>query len=301
MMEKHIISASRRTDIPAFYSEWLMNRIRAGSCRIINPFYPEQKTHPVDLSPEAVECIVFWTRNPAPLMQHLHELDARSYVYYFLYTILGYPAIFDPASPNRDEAVQAFQRLSRRIGPERVRWRYDPIVLTDQTPVDWHQKQIAAIAAALQGYTTQMIFSFVVDYRHAQARYQSLRNAGIEFVSHDDAQVQQQILVEWIGQTMPDFGMEARICSDRHYENVVGIHKAHCIDRALINQLTSQGRRDRKDPAQRVDCGCCVSRDIGAHDTCLARCFYCYATKDFDRARKNFQRHDACAEYLVCP
>lgn len=300
-MPKQIISVSRRTDIPAFYSEWFMNRIRAGFCRIVNPLYPEQKTHPVDLSPEAVECLVFWTRNPKPLLKYLDELDIKGYRYYFLYTLIGYPKNFDPGSPVRDDALRTFQELSRRIGPERVIWRYDPVIFTDLTTPAWHQQQIADIAAALQGLTRKMIFSFVIDYGHAKERYQKVKDRGACFFDQKDTTRAQEEMVQWIGQAFPDFGITPMICADRRDFSAFGIKKAHCVDRGLINQLIGSQRKYRKDLAQRTDCCCTVSRDIGANNTCLARCFYCYAVKDFDAAKENFYRHDPLAEYLICP
>lgn len=300
-MAKQIISASRRTDIPAFYSEWFMNRVRAGTCRVINPLYPEQKTLPVDLSPGKVECVVFWTRNPLPLIPHLDELDAKGYCYYFLYTIIGYPKVFDPASPEAEEAVATFQALSRRLGTERVIWRYDPIVLTQTTPIKWHQQQIRDIAARLQTFTHQMIFSFVIDYGHARIRYQKVKDQGVRFLGKERLPFLQEELAQWIGRTMPEFGIQPFVCAERHDWSSFGVHKAHCVDRTLIDRLSGEKRKYRKDPAQRVECCCTVSRDIGENNTCPAGCFYCYASKSDEEVRRSVQRHDPFGEYLVGP
>jgi len=297
----HIISASRRTDIPAFYSEWLMNRIRAGYCRVINPLYPDQKTNPVDLSPDAVECLVFWTRNPKPLMRHLDELDRLGYAYYFLYTLIGYPALFDPGSPPAEDAVRTFQTLSRRLGSDRVIWRYDPVILTNLTTVEWHQRQIAHLARALSGLTTKMIFSFLIDYAHAKPRYERVKARGVKFCDKASGPGHQEMLARWIGKALPDFGITPVICADRRDFSAFGIERARCIDRDLINRLSGRRRAYRKDPAQRADCCCAASRDIGANNTCQARCFYCYAVKDGETAARQFARHDPEGEYLIAP
>jgi len=261
--------------------------------------YPEQKTLPVDLTPQAVECFVFWTRNPRPFFKYLDELDALGYSYYFLYTLIGYPRLFDPGTPDWPEALETFSALSQRLGPERVSWRYDPIILTDQTPLAWHQDRMERIADTLHGKTRRMIFSFVLDYAHARARYAAVKSRGVKFVSGPQLAVQQEQLVEWIGQTLPRYDIKPLACADKRDWSRFGVEKAHCIDGELVNALTGSTRRRLKDKAQRKDCGCAASRDIGANETCLARCFYCYATKDFERAQANYQRHDPDAEFLT--
>ncbi|MEW5894646.1 MAG: DUF1848 domain-containing protein [Candidatus Omnitrophota bacterium] len=292
-----IISASRRTDIPAFYSEWFMNRIRAGFCRVRNPLYPQQQTHPVSLAPNDVECIVFWTRNPGPLIAHLDELDSLGFTYYFLFTVIGYPRLYDPASPDLDRSLNLFEKLSARLGPERVIWRYDPIILTNKTPVEWHQERMSLIAGRLQGLTKRMVFSFLIDYPHAKERYKKVCQHGVVF--NDKLYIfEQRGMAEWIGINLLKSGISPGVCADsRDFPN---IEKSSCIDRMLINQLTGNRKQYRKDPAQRTHCRCAAARDIGANDSCLARCFYCYATKDFEKARKNYERHDPTGEYLVC-
>ena len=149
-----IISASRRTDIPAFYAPWFMNRMRAGYCTVPNPFNRSQVSR-ISLRPEDVDVIVFWTRNPRPLLPALDELDDRGYRYYFQYTLLDNPRTLDPKSPPVDAAIATFQTLAERIGPARVIWRYDPSVLSSATGADFHLERYARIAAALrQGVKT---------------------------------------------------------------------------------------------------------------------------------------------------
>ena len=125
-----IISASRRTDIPAFYAEWFIRRIRAGYCLVPNPFNSQQVQR-VSLLPEDVDAIVFWTRNPRPIFSHLAELDERGYRYCFQYTLMDNPAPIDPASPHPPASVATFRDLAHRISPQRVIWRYDPILISE--------------------------------------------------------------------------------------------------------------------------------------------------------------------------
>src|SRR5512135_950390 len=128
-----IISASRRTDIPAFYSRWFMNRVRAGYCTVPNPFNANQVKR-ISLLPEEVDVIVFWTRNPRPLFPFLKELDVRGVRYYFQFTLLDNPRSIDPKTPPAESALQTFRALSEQVGPARVIWRYDPLVLSQITP-----------------------------------------------------------------------------------------------------------------------------------------------------------------------
>ena len=161
-----IISASRRTDIPAFHAAWFLQAVREGSCRVANPFNPAQVSE-ISLRPEAVDALVFWTRNAAPLLPHLAELDARGYRYYFLYTLTGYPRVLEPGVPPREEALATMRRLAECLGPDRLIWRYDPIILTTITPPAYHAENFARLAATLRGATSRVKISFFDEYRGA--------------------------------------------------------------------------------------------------------------------------------------
>ena len=158
-----IVSASRRSDIPAFYAQWFINRIRGGYCTVPNPFNPRQVSR-VSLLPEDLDVIVFWTRNPRPLFPYLDELDQRGCRYYFQYTLLGYPAQIDPHSPPRAAAISTFEELAVRIGPQRVIWRYDPLVFSKLTGADYDAENYARLAAALNGATQRSVVSLVDMY-----------------------------------------------------------------------------------------------------------------------------------------
>ena len=147
--------------------------------------------------------------------------------------------------------------------------------------------------------TRRMIFSFLIDYPHAKERYQKVCQHGGVFFDKQKNLLAQEKLGAWIGENIPSVGIVPQICADDRDWSRFNIKKASCIDRGLINMLTGNDKKSRKDPAQRVNCGCTVSRDIGANDSCLMRCFYCYATKDFEKAGKNNQRHDPMGEYLI--
>jgi DNA repair photolyase len=166
-----IISASRRTDLPAFYSEWLMNRLRAGFCLVPNPMNPGQVPR-ISLSPPEVEAIVFWTKDPRPLLQHLPEIEAMGHRYYFQFTLNAYPRELEPHAPSMQEAVDAFARLSAIVGPHRCLWRYDPIILTSLTDIDYHRARLDHLCAQLSGLTGRVTVSVVDFYRKAEKRWQ---------------------------------------------------------------------------------------------------------------------------------
>jgi hypothetical protein len=173
-----IISASRRTDIPAFYSEWFMNRIRAGYCTTINPFNRHQVAR-VSLRPNDVDVIVFWTKNPEPLIQHLEELDNCGFRYYFQYTLTGYPKAIEPSVPEPKKGISTFKKLADLIGPEKVIWRYDPIIISNRTDSDYHKKQIDHIARELEGFTHRLVISVVDEYRKAKINFDRLEKQSV--------------------------------------------------------------------------------------------------------------------------
>jgi hypothetical protein len=293
-----IISASRRTDIPAFYAQWFINRVRAGYCTVPNPFNAVQVRR-VSLDPEDVEVIVFWTRNPRPLFPYLDELDRRGYRYYFLYTLLGNPRLLDPHSPDRKAAIRTFQELSSRLGPQRVVWRYDPIVLSRITPPDYHRRAYGTIARALQGYTQRSVISLLDVYAKIRKRMQEASLQGAQLWPYDGSEA-------WFASLMSDLvglatANDMRIFSCAQELDLVehGIRPGKCIDADYIQAVFDLDVTHTKDPGQREACGCVVSRDIGMYDACLFGCRYCYATSSFERARHNYAQHDPRSPSLL--
>jgi hypothetical protein len=294
-----VISASRRTDIPAFYSKWFANRLEAGFCHWINPFGGQ--VYRVSLKPEDCLAIVFWTRNPQPLLPHLHSLEERGMAFYFHYTINGYPPELETHSPLVGVAVEQFQRLSDVIGPHLVHWRYDPIILSSCTSVDYHAERFAALSRQLEGYTERCYFSFLDLYGKTARNLR--RVAAAHGVSFDEPSLQTRRLLS--GQLMA-------IASDRHMVLLTccgdelierGIQKAHCVDAAFISTLCSSpdlGAGLKAAPT-RTDCGCAEATDIGAYDTCIFGCSYCYATNSRRAALARLQAHDSDDSVLWRP
>ena len=261
-----IISASRRTDIPAFYAEWFMNRIRAGYCAVPNPFNRNQVSH-VSLKPEDVDVIVFWTRNARPLLPHLAELDERGYRYYFQYTVMDNPRVIDPKSPPLEASLKTFRELADRIGPEKVIWRYDPIVFSNMTGPEFHQATYRRIAQALRGYTYRSVISIVDVYRKAQKRLRELAKQGVELLNCEGEAFDD--LMHALVHTANENGLEIVSCAEEIDLLPYGVRPGKCVDDEYIAKTFEINVTSKKDPSQREACGCVVSKDIGMYDSCL--------------------------------
>jgi hypothetical protein len=286
-----IISASRRTDIPALYSAWFMNRVRAGYCTVPNPFNRTQVSY-VSLRPEDVEVIVFWTRNPQPLLPHLKELEQRAYRFYFQYTVMDNPRLLDTRTPALSSSLKTFQSLSDLIGPEKVIWRYDPIVFSSITGAQFHVRTFKRIAAALRGYTLRAVISVLDVYPKARKRLRELSEKGVEIIDYRGMPSQRfDELMHSLAHTAAENGMEIVSCAETPDLRPYGVHPGQCIADDLIEKVFGITVTHQKDPFQRQACGCVVSKDIGMYDTCLLGCQYCYATSSFERARINYENH----------
>lgn len=291
-----IISASRRTDIPAFYADWMARRLREGYCTVPNPFNRGQVSR-VSLRPEDVDAIVFWTRHARPLVPFLEELDGRGYRYYFQYTILGYPREIDPKAPSSATAVKTFCELSERLGPNRMVWRYDPIVITRLTPPAFHRENFRRLAESLRGRTRRSVVSIVDAYRKTEIRMKNLAPSQAEADLCGDAEFQR--LMRDLAALAAANGMGIVSCAETIDLGPFGIRPGKCIDDELLAEAFGVNVSRKKDPAQREACGCVASRDIGMYDSCLFGCRYCYATKSFDRARTHFHEHDPDSPSLL--
>lgn len=290
-----IISASRRTDIPAFYSRWFMNRIREGFCTVPNPFNPTQISN-ISLAPENIDLIVFWTRNPGPIIPYLKELDQRGYHYYFLYTLMDNPKLLDPKAPSVKHSIKIFKKLSDFIGPEKIIWRYDPIVLSNITDIDFHKKAFENIAGSLNGYTLRCIISFVEIYRKITGRIARLSEKGF-MVNEGDNDI--PALSVFLAQAAAKNTMQIQSCALKKDLKEFGIFPGKCIDDDYIKKFFGLKLDLKKDPSQRKECGCVFSKDIGMYNSCLYECRYCYATTSFEKAGINYRSHNPCSSSLL--
>ena len=263
-----IISVSRRTDIPSYYSEWFFNRIKAGYVYVRNPMNPHRISE-VSLSPDVVDGIVFWTKNPAPMLDRLDEL--KDYTYYFQFTLTPYDFDVEQNVPSKNEVViPVFQKLSSAIGRERVVWRYDPILLSEKYTLQYHIKHFQLLCHKLSDYTEKCTVSFIDSYKNIQRRISSL---GINALSH----CQMEELMGQFSETAKEYGIYIDTCAEEIDLSEFGIGCASCIDAHRLERIGNYKLDIERDKNQRAACGCAASIDIGAYNTCKNGCVYCYA------------------------
>ncbi len=262
-----IISASRRTDIPAFYSDWFFHRIRKGYLKTRNPYNPKQ-IRKISLLPDDVDCIVFWTKDPGKILQKLKLL--QDYFYYFLYTLNSYGTDIEPLPLSYQDRILNFKRLSEMIGPEKVIWRYDPILISPQYSLDFHLKAFERSVNLLNTYTKTCIISFIDFYRNKKLKLQQQKISKPDFS-------QQMILLAKFQQIASSFNLKIQTCAEKGDFQSLNIYPGKCIDDELISRITGKNLTYRKDKGQRKQCLCQQSIDIGSYNTCLHNCGYCYA------------------------
>ena len=286
-----IISASRRTDIPAFYSQWFMNRLREGYCLVPNPFNPMQVGR-IPLVPESVDAIVFWSKNPAPMLRFLPEVEAIGHRFYFLFTVNAYPKTLEPNLPPLKERISTFMELSERLGPRRVIWRYDPIILSNRTDASYHSETFENLCRQLAERSKRVITSIITLYRKTLRNLVPLEKQGYVFDKEPRRNPEIETLLSHMATTAAEHGLEIFACAESRDYTHLGIKPSRCIDAALISELWGIPVSSKKDPGQREHCGCNVSRDIGMTDTCPHGCPYCYSTMNPEIALTQYKSHD---------
>lgn len=283
-----IISASRRTDIPAFYSKWFLNRIQAGFCHWLNPF--SRQVYRVSLLPEDCLAVVFWTRNPKPLLPHLDFLSKQGYYFYFHFSLLGYPKAIETHNPSLEQSIATFRELSNLISPERVQWRYDPIILSDVTPISKHLEQFDFLSRHLADYTKRCYFSFVDFYGKTERNLKQVsQQHGVTF--QRSCLEEQRRLIQQMRDIAAPRGITLYSCCEDALIGE-GVEKAHCLDMDVIRTLRTDTQCRLKAAPTRQDCGCVESVDIGAYETCIFGCAYCYATNSRNSALQKIGEHD---------
>lgn len=282
-----ILSVSRRTDVPRFYFDWFLNRLKEGYCMVRNPMNFRQVSK-IRLSPEIVDCIVFWTKEPSPMIGRLAQL--KSYPYYIQFTINPYAADMESNLPERAQRMDTFRRLSDKIGPQRVVWRYSPVLLNETYTEEYHLNAFARLARELQGYTQQCKLSFVDLYAKIRKTMDSL---GVRNIKEE----QKNRMARTFFDIAAREGIAVSACGNIDLVKA-GIPPAKCIDDRLISRITGCRYHLKKDSGQREDCSCVKSVDIGAYDTCLNGCRYCYANVSMECARQNMQAYDPLSPLL---
>ena len=286
-----ILSASRRTDIPAFYSQWLMQRLQEGFFLVRNPMNARQISR-VSIHPNVVDCIVFWTKNLRPLLPHLPRIRELGYTFFVQYTINPYDRDLEPWLPSHEERIASFQEASQHFGRECLVWRYDPIVINPWWTVDRHKNAFANLAEDLAPFADECVFSFFDSYRKVQGRVQDLQ------LLADPRQYAPDI-VKHMADTAAKYRLPINTCAEPQNYDAYGIGHASCIDQRRIERLLGKTLKAKKDPNQRPACGCLTAIDMGAYNTCHHRCVYCYANASPKVVQAHCAAHDPTSPLMT--
>lgn len=308
-----IISASRSTDIPSFHAEWFINRLNVGYVKWINPF----NRTPQYVSFKKTRVIVFWTKNAKPIMPLLDQIDSKNINYYFQFTLNDYEDEgLEPSVPKLKERISTFKKLSKKIGKEKVIWRFDPLILSEKTSVEDLLEKIRRVGSEIHDYTEKLVISFADIEPYAKVK-RNFKKAGVEYRDFDIDSMDQ--IAKGIQEINKEWGLKIATCAEeRSFDEKYNISHNKCIDDELmirlfrkddelmrflgVNENKSKDaplfpiggglepeikRINLKDKGQRKQCGCIVSKDIGQYNTCGHLCVYCYANYSEKVVRKN--------------
>lgn len=297
-----IISASYKTDIPTFYGEWFMNRLRAGSCKMFNPY--NRQTYTVDLTLDNVDGIVFWTKNIGPFLNSLEEIQKRGYPFIIQHTITGYPHELEARVVNSVQTVEHLKLVANIYGPEIVIWRYDPIVISSLTSFEWHLQNFENLAKALQGATNEVVISFAQTYRKTK-RNMEIASQSFGFQWQESESFSDKLLKDFIIELAiiaRRYGIYLKVCSQKKLLVPKLAEEARCVDAQRLSRIVQRPlTQNIKLQGNRKECGCFASKDIGEYDTCPHGCVYCYAVQHREKALDRYKAHDATNEFLFPP
>ncbi|MGC4054634.1 MAG: DUF1848 domain-containing protein [Paludibaculum sp.] len=289
-----IISASYRTDIPAFYSDWFFGRLRAGYCRVKNPY--SGRPQRIDLRPENVSGFVFWTRNFGPCLKRIAELRAFGRPFVVQFTVTNYPKSLEAAVIDPRKAVEQIRRLAQEVHPRCAVWRYDPIVFTDVTSPEFHRRNFQELAAELEGSVDEVTVSFATIYKKSERNLDAAgERHGFEWSDPDHAT--KAALLEELAQAAASHGMSLTVCTQPQFLSSQ-MDEARCVDARRLSAMAGVALEIPL-KGNRPGCACHESRDIGAYDTCPHGCAYCYAVRRRDLALARYQIHDPDADALI--
>lgn len=283
-----IINTGGRTDTVQYYTEWLLNRFSEGYALSRNPLFPSKVTR-YELTPDKVDCVVFCSKNYKPILPRLHEITDR-FNTYFHYTITAYGKEIEPGVPGIEESMDTLIKLSALAGKERIAWRYDPVLLTKDYTVQRHLEIFEHMAEVLSPHIDRCIFSFVEMYKKLESNMPELVP-----LSEQDMDA----LAHGLGTIAGKYGILIQTCGTNGDYTRYGIHSSGCMTLDILGKANNTVFKDLKHKGMRQGCHCIESRDIGAYDTCMNGCKYCYANKNQRKAFENYQYHDKTSPLLL--
>lgn len=283
-----ILNTGGRTDTVQYYTEWLLRRFAEGYVLTRNPLFPN-KVNRYELTPDKVDCVVFCSKNYKPILPRLHEITDR-FPTYFHYTITAYGRDIEPGAPSIDESMETLIELSRQVGKKRIAWRYDPVLLTKDYTIRRHLETFERMAAVLAPHIDRCIFSFVEMYKKLEANMP-------ELIPLSETDMDELAL--GLGAIAEKYGIYLQTCGTNGNFTRYGIHSSGCMTLDILGGANGIVFKDLKHKGMRQGCHCIESRDIGAYDTCLNGCKYCYANTKPEKARENYKHHDPASPLLL--
>ena len=283
-----ILNTGGRTDTVQYYTDWLLLRFSEGYVLTRNPLFPN-KVSRYELTPDKVDCVVFCSKNYKPILPRLHEITDRFHTY-FHYTITAYGKDIEPGVPSIEESMETLIRLSDQVGRQRVAWRYDPVLLTDVYTIDRHLETFERMAAVLAPHIDRCIFSFVEMYKKLETNMPELIPLSIQDMN---------TLAKGLGSIAAKYGIHIQTCGTNGDYSRYGIHPSGCMTLDILGKANRIEFKNLKHKGMRQGCHCIESRDIGAYDTCLNGCKYCYANKNPQKAFENRKYHDPASPLLL--
>lgn len=283
-----ILNTGARTDTVQYFSHWLLKRFEEGFVYTRNPLFPNKVTR-YELSPDKIDVVMFCSKNYAPILPRIREITSK-YRTYFHYTITAYGKDIEPGVPPIEDSVKTLAELSKIVGRQKIAWRYDPVLLTQKYTVERHAQTFRWLCGQLAPYIDRCIFSFVEIYKKLQVNMPEL----IPFSESD-----MNILAEILGKTAKEFGIRIQTCGTNGDFSRFGIQKSGCATLEILGNANDCEFRNLKHKGLRTGCHCIESRDIGAYDTCLNGCKYCYANKNPQKAFENYKFHNPESPILL--
>lgn len=283
-----ILNTGGRTDTVQYYSDWLLQRFEEGYVLSRNPLFPN-KINRYDLNPKTIDCVVFCSKNYAPILPRLSEITDR-FNTYFHYTITAYGRDIEPGVPSIEESINTLIELSQMVGKQRIAWRYDPVLLTEQYTIDHHVQTFERMAKELAPCIDRCIFSFVEMYKKLEFNMPEI----IPLTEQD-----KEAIAEALGAIAARYDVPIQTCGTNGDYSRFGIASSGCMTLDILGNANGIAFKNLKHKGLRQGCHCIESRDIGAYDTCLNGCKYCYANKNPRKAFENYQYHDPTSPLLL--
>lgn len=282
-----IINTGMRTDIPAFYPKWFINRLKEGYVYTRNPYYPNQVTK-YRLTPDVVDILTFCTKNPAPMLAHMDTL--KPYGQYWFVTITPYGTDVEPNVPPKETVIRDFRTLSRLLGPDSMGWRYDPILITDTYTLDRHIKDFRQMAEALAGYTHTCVISFIDLYQKVKRNYPQAR----EVTQKEKIAIGKEFV-----RIAKKYDLTVRPCAEGDDLAIFGADCSGCMTKNTFEHAIHHRLDVPPNRSQRKECACLLGKDIGQYDTCGHLCKYCYANSNPTAVKRNMAMHNPLSPFLI--